>query len=389
MAIMRGNSLVSILLLMVSPCVPAFGGASLDFEQELTALHDAGFHVSLPPGPVPVQELRGGPGRGLSGPRASRARASKAAGEPIDLGSMFTDGVREQKDINSCHSFVTVALLEAAYFRRHGEKIRLSEADLFVQHTVLGGRVYDGFVGESATSLSESDYMELDLDFAFAHGVATAPQYEPLLEKWRRYREAEKRTLEDLLKQAKLDEQRKEELKRRFDGVAKEDAREQLSRADFELLFEEEVYDVRSHWKELQMGTLSKKTLERFLTGNSDELARQREEMRGKFKGMSRVTRTFDEGRAYDDVTDLSARECREAGSGQLAAINEELKAGRPAAVSMWDPSPANHAFLVTGTQKGKTGALMLRTRDSYYLDQPLPLAFACGIYRVTSIHEK
>lgn len=51
----------------------------------------------------------------------------------VDVSSQLAPEKRQQKGLNSCHAFTTVALMEAAYFRRTGRRIRLSEADLFLR----------------------------------------------------------------------------------------------------------------------------------------------------------------------------------------------------------------------------------------------------------------
>ncbi len=55
----------------------------------------------------------------------------------VDLSGQFPGGARSQGHINSCHAFVAVALIEAAYFRQYGVHARFSEADLFVRQNAL------------------------------------------------------------------------------------------------------------------------------------------------------------------------------------------------------------------------------------------------------------
>lgn len=55
----------------------------------------------------------------------------------VDLSGQFPDGSRSQGRLNSCHAFVAVALVEAAYYRQHGVHARFSEADLFVRRNAL------------------------------------------------------------------------------------------------------------------------------------------------------------------------------------------------------------------------------------------------------------
>lgn len=68
---------------------------------------------------------------------ASVAKAVTQAPEHVDLSYQFEPGRRSQGKLNSCHAFTAVALIEAAYFRKFGRTIRLSEADLFVRRNAL------------------------------------------------------------------------------------------------------------------------------------------------------------------------------------------------------------------------------------------------------------
>jgi hypothetical protein len=70
----------------------------------------------------------------------------------VDLSAQFSPGERLQQNLNSCHAFAAVALMEAAVYRRTGETIRLSEADLWVRTRTLleregGAMLHDLRVG--------------------------------------------------------------------------------------------------------------------------------------------------------------------------------------------------------------------------------------------------
>jgi len=82
----------------------------------------------------------------------------------VDLSAQWVDGPRRQHDLNSCHAFAAVALIEAAHYRRTGRHVRLSEADLFVQRMVLRDR--------------ESGFLLRDLRIGLERGVAAGDWYE-------------------------------------------------------------------------------------------------------------------------------------------------------------------------------------------------------------------
>ncbi|UPT72595.1 MAG: hypothetical protein M0D55_11575 [Elusimicrobiota bacterium] len=109
----------------------------------------------------------------------SNAAAPTLSGLPprADLSHHFADGPRVQGRLNSCHSFVAVALLESAYFRRHGRTIRLSEADLFVR-----GRARGLLRGRETGMLRPAVRLALD------GGVIPGDLYAELTARWPEFR---------------------------------------------------------------------------------------------------------------------------------------------------------------------------------------------------------
>jgi len=293
------------------------------------------------------------PALAAEAPPVGKAGAAKPKGKPalirtVDLSSQFEDGPRRQKDVASCHAFTTVALLEAAYYRKYGERKRFSEADLFLQRTVLDPDIYLEFVLEGAPVLSETQMTAADIRYALRNGIASSLKYKDFLKRYRRYRSAEQRTLEGLSK------------------LAEEPGDDEGDDA--------EPYDAAAHWSDIQMEPQAKRILEAYLTGNrGDELARERRANRRKFKGF-RLQQT-----EFDPDTDLFAEE----GRPQAAAIKAELDAARPVGTSM-----SSHVFVVIGYREYSDSRIVFQTRDSDGSKDLCPKDFG-KISRIYSVREK
>lgn len=130
------------------------------------------------------------------------AAPAAAPGPDIDLSGQFPTGSRDQADVGSCHAFASIGLLEAAYYRKHGEHAVFSDADLFLRNTVLNGNIYSGNVADQGYTWngkpelkeggSPSTVLAVgDMEFAIRNGVATTPQYSAFLERYRMFRDAE------------------------------------------------------------------------------------------------------------------------------------------------------------------------------------------------------
>ena len=90
----------------------------------------------------------------------------------IDLLPQFADlSNRDQCDVGSCHTFGSVAVLEAAWFRKHKTRVRFSEADLFLQRTVLTGDVYRQFCRDGKCELSEGNELNQGSDRLVIAGI--------------------------------------------------------------------------------------------------------------------------------------------------------------------------------------------------------------------------
>lgn len=93
--------------------------------------------------------------------------------DAVDLSDQFTGGPRSQGDLQTCHAFAAAALLEAAQFRRTGERLRLSEAGLFTQARTRRKVVHDGGL------LREDLYSALD------RGAPEGDFYPELAARWK------------------------------------------------------------------------------------------------------------------------------------------------------------------------------------------------------------
>lgn len=103
---------------------------------------------------------------------AAPVPASKGAPQApvrVDLSFQFVDGPRAQGHVSSCHAFVAVALIEAAYFRQYGTRVRLSEADLFVRRNALPTFPF--------LRSRETGMLRPDLRYALARGVMPGDHY--------------------------------------------------------------------------------------------------------------------------------------------------------------------------------------------------------------------
>lgn len=112
---------------------------------------------------------------------AARCQSANLSLQFNNLGSVTYD--RNQGDIGSCHVFASVALLEAALYRKTKVRYRLSEADLFLNRTVNHPHYYEVFVGRLRAEIQaekldyspqvlEGGWPSEDLEYAVANGVA-------------------------------------------------------------------------------------------------------------------------------------------------------------------------------------------------------------------------
>jgi flagellar motor protein MotB len=346
----------AVVILTAANCRPA---QAEEQEPILLAQAYSGLSMGL---------ARGAAGGALLGRPAAEAPAVGSAGrvapqapadQGVDLSNQFNGPSRNQGDVGSCHAFASVAVLEAAYYRRYGEKLQLSEADLFLRRNVLSRTAYENFLSNGSGELSEGNNTPDDIQFAIDHGVATRPQYEAFVGRYIRHRDAERRTLEDLERQNRNNP-----------------------------WYVRMLYNPREHWVRMQQDPTAQRILQGFLTGNDSTIQAQREEVRRKLSSFKLTTTNFDSSKASFN---MGRDECRRKGAAAVEKITAELKANRPVAISYYtDADGGGHALMVTGYRTAENGSLVLRTRNSWGpgSDHDISADRACTIYRMMSVDE-
>ncbi len=310
---------------------------------------------------------------------APAAEAGQAVGgvagkgvKEVDLLPQLTGASnRNQCSVGSCHAFSSIAVLEAAYNRKYGEKIRFAEADVFMRRTVMSKDLYNEFCATGKCKLSEGNDVIGDINYAIANGVASDLEYRDFLDRYLKYRAAEVKTLEGI-------EKRYQEM------------------SWLEKLF----YDPRAHWAELQDAPLSKNILERFLRGNDPKVAEQRASSAAKLKGFVALEKSF----AYlgDKAAKTSKEDCKKAGIPQGELILKELHAapkGRPISISMslsglpaWGQTDvtahANHAIAIVGYRMEEGKGAVFKTRNSWGAaeNHDIQETELCRIYRIVTV---
>lgn len=283
----------------------------------------------------------------------------------VDLLPEFADGSdRNQADVGSCHAFSSVAVLEAAYFRHFHRAVRFSEADVFLRRTVLDPERFARFVETGETAMREGNDPAGDVEYALRNGIASNVGYDSFVKRFKRWREADKKTL------AGINQMREEE------GW-----------------LERLLYDPREHWAELETRPGNRKLYERMLQGAGEPVVADRAKYKAELAGFSlkKASYEFPKGR-------VDAAGCRAAGRPQAADIVAELKAGRPVAVSMaldglpeWGQTKSSahayHAFTIVGMHPNQRGEPVFQTRNSWGGVHPdVPLEQTCRIYAIASV---
>lgn len=306
-----------------------------------------------------------------------------AAAVEVDFSDLY-GGPRDQCDTGSCHAFASVALLEAALRRRarDAEPVRLSDADLFLQTTVInGGGPYTpgGFrEGEEdrvivarreppprrrvlmERKLVEGGYPSADLRFALEHGVAlqeTVP-WGPFLRRFDRFRERRRAAFRE--------------------AAGRPDDEEAL------LSYEESLIPSRERRREE----------EAFLYEDPAAAARDRERVKGLLAGFSVHASTF--------VSVVPSAEdedkCAAWGQPVRRRLLEDFDLRRPMVVCLrldglaeWGKEAARHSahcVAIAGFKKPRGGPLTLYTRNSWgrSTHPEIPEEQFCRIHEVVSL---
>ncbi len=291
---------------------------------------------------------------------------STTQGPVRHLLKQFPDGARRnQCDVNDCHDFSSISLLEAAYYRQYGRHVKLSEADLFIRKTLLSGEAYDEFCSNGKCELEEAGFPDQDLEFAIRRGVAADVDYHRFLVRYRSFREAEIKQM----KQIKAQEQRSGLLLAALSAP-------------------------RRNWAAVRQRPQVQRRILDWLEGRDPEIARTREQVRRRLQGFRVLTKAFD---VSANATLLSGAECRARSAAQAQAVLAELDADRPVAVSMdlgglkdWGEPPRTrnryHAFTIVGERRGRSGIAFL-TRNSWGGDNPdVILEQLCRVEQVATV---
>ncbi|MBI5622306.1 MAG: hypothetical protein HY924_00860 [Elusimicrobia bacterium] len=262
-----------------------------------------------------------------------------------DLSGQFPDpAVRNQCSVGSCHSFSSIGTVEAALRRAYGAKVRLSEADLFINMKVKKPELFaDSYVksdtdGNPRHQLSEGGFPEDNLAYALENGVATdkTVPYADMMARYYKWRSEEQKLLDSVRKDFD-----------KLDPLAR-----LLSRSP------------EGHWADLRTEEHAARLNEAVLTGKGvdvSEVSRERDIVKRALQGF-----------AVEDhfYTALDA------GLSQRRDITRLLCAGIPVGVSMelrglseWGTAGSNeharHAFVLTGFKTTDKG-LVFKVRNSW-----------------------
>jgi hypothetical protein len=289
---------------------------------------------------------------------------------------------RDQCGTGSCHAFASVALLEAAMRRRRrdSEPLTLSDADLFLQATVINGSHeeraaprQERVVGRSVPlqppvlmekKLVEGGWPHLDLEFALRRGVAleeTVP-WGPFLKRFEEFRG----------------------LRRAEFAAARKALGESGDDTEALIAYEEGLAPSRDR----------RQREESFFYRDLPRVEADRELVRGLLAGFSVHRSTF--ASMVPGLED--AAECRRRGAAVRARLKEDFTVRRPNLVCLlldglegWGARRAQHAkhcVAIAGWEQPRGGALTLRTRNSWgrTIHPEIPEEQFCRIHDVVSL---
>jgi hypothetical protein len=315
-------------------------------------------------------------------PDASEGLRSTPAEADKDLGRLFLDDPkRNQKRVGSCHTFASVAVLEAAFCRKYKKRIRFSEADLFYRFKLQGNQTFEDYSrsleayargeGSCGARVVEGADPTRELPFAIKDGVALRWTYEKFIRSYipvsNQMREADKKTLDN---------------SRAYDNM------NSLERCFFWVITgktntAEYVCKLNAPMVDKSMAELRK---------TAAGLEKERADYKGKLKGFTVLYRKFP---LASPVVQEDAGKCRAFGADAWDAIMAELRVDRPVSVGMelkglaeWGGfqglAHALHAFTITGfSERGE----VFHTRNSWDGKNPdVKRDQLCRVIQVASV---
>ncbi|MBI4678494.1 MAG: hypothetical protein HY748_13020 [Elusimicrobia bacterium] len=259
------------------------------------------------------------------------------------------DALRDQCQVGSCHVFSAMGPIEAALKRAYGVKVRLSEADVFINMKVKKPELYsEAYIkkdenGNEKLKLSEGGFPEDDLAYAIENGVATdkTVPYAEMMDRYYKWRDGEQKTIHGIKKDFD-----------KLDALTKLFAR-----------------NPQSHWGELATEPHAAKLNEMVLQGPGADVSvvsKERDIVKRALQGF----KVEDHSYTFLD-----------AGLSQRRDITRWLCAGIPAGVSMelkglqeWGEAGstehARHAFVIVGFKTTDKG-LVFKVRNSWGGENP------------------
>lgn len=332
--------------------------------------------------------------------------ALAAAPKTADLSAQFPDAAtRNQGATGSCHIFTTVSLIEAALYRRHGLHLPLSEADLFVRKVLADPDYYararkavgPGDGAASAYGFVEGGSPYDDIVFALKNGAAkgaTAP-WIAFAGRYEAYKKKRKSEIEEKRELVVATAGGVEQVGKDYDRIGRDEASgysdriAQVGRANLRRV---ETQVTRAHLASLtsfrafldQIAGKSPAEAEALLLGDPKLLAADR----ASVKTMIAPFRV----RKLDFKTD-----CLDGGAARKAGLLIALNRDIPVTVTMdlgglkeWGQETAKtarHAFTITGYARDESGAMTLKSRNSWGGDNPdVPESRFCRISRVIAV---
>jgi hypothetical protein len=307
--------------------------------------------------------------------------AAAAAAESKDLSAQFSDEAkRNQKSLGSCHTFASVAALEAAYYRKYKQTVRFSEADLYYRFKLQGNPTFEDYNklmadfarGQNVDAeFEEGSWPSTELPFAIKGGVATSWNYDKFMRSYipvgNQIRAADQKSIQN---------------------AQQNDDMNLLERGFFWIITGRTTPG--EYFNKLNKPGQDQSLNE--LNAMSAGLADERGAYQEKLKGFRVQYRKFAEPSEADRD---DAAKCAAQGTAAKNTIVDELSAGRPVAIGMelkglleWGdfhrlPS-AKHAFTLIGY---KDGGKTFQTRNSWNGKNPdVQQAQLCRVLEVATV---